>query len=684
MASVILLQAILLVAVVMSLSIFGDHRGVVCGQMTTHNEHHEMSGEEAGLRERYNGKIKYMSTESVRRSSYSSVRMLREWAKRMEALYPEVVRVTTAYDKYGVDVAGSNSCDGVPCHIYILEIGPVDLTMSAGETKMATSKSRNDGASTSDKADEKPPLQTNAALQKTRETVLRETEGIVEVVENGEGEGAALPSVFVSGAHHGDETVGPIVSTELVEYMLRGYRAGDAWLSRLVRTRKTVVVPAANAKGWDSHQREELNLDPNRDYPHDQPKECLLTQTGKALNAIFKDHSFKTCLTFHGGIDLIAYPWGDLEHESKSTSPDDVLFDTIANIMSKHVAGSAGQGRKYNYGTLATNPYSVAGGFEDWAYGASWSGQTKASCQVGKGNGNTNINVEDAIKYSDTSNRCLVYLVETSMAKNPTQYTLGDREDMLSMGTRHDGHVPRNLRLSLMLVDMAKPYVQLVSLKKSGERELTISYAVGGCLEVDKTYVELRRDGKTIASSAKSSGSCIWSTQGKLHHSLEEPFMVPDFTVSVKLPPEESMDTPLEVVVSARVDSKFAERVDDANPNMEPQLNVVRDNVDKIYVTTLSLTNAEKDVQRYEKMFTHVNLDDFPGHMPVPKEVEAWRQRSKPASKSGLVSMSISSDISMSSSRVLFGMAVIFSVIIAVLALRNKQHPRRRAPLLKR
>ena len=160
--------------------------------------------------------------------------------------------------------------------------------------------------------------------------------------------------------------------------------------------------------------------------------------------------------------------------------------------------------------------------------------------------------------------------------------------------------------------------------------------------------------------------------------------MVPDFTVSVKLPPEESMDTPLEVVVSARVDSKFAERVDDANPNVEPQLNVVRDNVDKIYVTTLSLTNAEKDVQRYEKMFTHVNLDDFPGHMPVPKEVEAWRQRSKPASKSGLVSMSISSDISMSSSRVLFGMAVIFSVIIAVLALRNKQHPRRRAPLLKR
>ena len=160
--------------------------------------------------------------------------------------------------------------------------------------------------------------------------------------------------------------------------------------------------------------------------------------------------------------------------------------------------------------------------------------------------------------------------------------------------------------------------------------------------------------------------------------------MVPDFSVSLKLPPEESMDTPLEVVVSARVDSKFAEHVEEANPPMDPQLNIVRDNVDKMYVTTLSLANAEKDVQRYETMFTHVNLDDFPGHMPVPKEVEAWRQRSKPVPKPGLVTISIGRDISMSSSRVLFGVAVIFSVIIAVLALRSKQQPRRRAPLLKR
>ena len=109
--------------------------------------------------------------------------------------------------------------------------------------------------------------------------------------------------------------------------------AGDTWLTRLVKTRNIVVVPAANALGWDVHQREEADLDPNRDYPHDQPRECLQSQTAKTINSLFQEFRFRTCVTFHGGIDLIGYPWGDIEHDQRPTSPDDAVFTEAARIM---------------------------------------------------------------------------------------------------------------------------------------------------------------------------------------------------------------------------------------------------------------------------------------------------------------------------------------------------------------
>ena len=228
---------------------------------------------------------------------------------KLQKEYPEAVTVTTAKKKYGIDSAGT--CGQMPCEIYIIEIG-TNSELSGTNT---ISKSGEDGI------------------------------GIIGVEERDDGdsfETERVPEVFISGAIHGDERVGPIVAIELAEYMLRGFRDKHTWLHRLVTTRKTVIVPVANADGWDKNKREELHLDPNRDYPHDQPLDCMLTQATKAINALFIDHSFITCITFHAGIDLIGYPWGDMKHKRQASSPDNSLFEKGAEIL-RLVAGAAGK-----------------------------------------------------------------------------------------------------------------------------------------------------------------------------------------------------------------------------------------------------------------------------------------------------------------------------------------------------
>ena len=53
--------------------------------------------------------------------------------------------------------------------------------------------------------------------------------------------------VFISGALHGDERVGPTAAVELATLLLGLRAAGDPWAAALVERRSLVVVPAANA-----------------------------------------------------------------------------------------------------------------------------------------------------------------------------------------------------------------------------------------------------------------------------------------------------------------------------------------------------------------------------------------------------------------------------------------------------
>jgi hypothetical protein len=73
----------------------------------------------------------------------------------------------------------------------------------------------------------------------------------------------ALPHVFVSGALHGDERLGPIATTEFGAMLIRQYNR-SSWSTRIVDSRCIVLFPVANAMGYFMRQREDNGVDPNR------------------------------------------------------------------------------------------------------------------------------------------------------------------------------------------------------------------------------------------------------------------------------------------------------------------------------------------------------------------------------------------------------------------------------------
>merc|ERR1712110_196721 len=102
-----------------------------------------------------------------------------------------------------------------------------------------------------------------------------------------------------------------------------------------------------------------------------KPDRCMRTQTGRAVNELFRRHLFMFMLTFHGGMRALTYEWGSRNHmrSRKSTeSPDDAAFTAVGNELVK-VSGKDRTGRPfYPLGRINDLVYPVDGGMEDWSY----------------------------------------------------------------------------------------------------------------------------------------------------------------------------------------------------------------------------------------------------------------------------------------------------------------------------
>lgn len=529
--------------------------------------------------------------------------VLKEW----EDTYPDLIRVTTSQDAYGLPTAGTSSdcpfytkSPGCPNYFFTLQ----DYTAHPVGSKSSSH----------------------------------------------------LPEVFLSGCLHGDERVGPTSVMEATALLLEAAhceglprRTGSSseleeakqcrrilqrkgiddvhrkWLARLVNTRRIVVAPTANALGYYRNQRTEDSIDPNRDFPYDltDPSKCMQTIAGRTANEIYREHMFQLALTFHAGMEVVAYEWG-APSWLNYLSPDDEAQSAIGGAYSRYGAGWS-DSKPYNYGTMNDLVYFVRGGMEDWAYAGSFTPDKVTPCTPITYGGYP----KEKTIYNNSTLRVFNMLVETSNKKEP-QHKLGNSADVLSCETSGNGHISRNIRLSLLAVDMVEPYVAVVGVNKlaltddmvpmiergpnscidtkavmvaKNAKTIEIEWTVGGIITIDSTelwYAKWEDVADTIQCwtqplntdhlqrvGESKNGTGFFSELGSYPRPEESVTGIkmtngPLFRSSISLKNMQQGDK-IVVIASAKVDQSWAKQNSNVKPNMSPQSHIVNARTDPNY-----------------------------------------------------------------------------------------------------
>lgn len=273
-----------------------------------------------------------------------------EVVKRLETLaqvYPDLVEMYSAQDRYGVPEPGASGCrafesDGVTL--------PVPCKPCYDEHDAAT-----------------PCKQWFVSIS-------NRTAGAVKWASSSPAT-RDRPQVFLSGNLHGNEWIGPPTLLALAELMVGGATGTlgqdlSPWLSRLVNTRTIVMLIVSNPYGYENRVREDFNgIDPNRDFGYDREDEqCMSTTVGRAVNEDYLAHAYQVAVTFHAGMQEVSWEWGSHSASSNHNSvcPDAVASEAMGDTM-RDIAGVFNEG-PYPAGIINQDIYWVYGGMEDWSY----------------------------------------------------------------------------------------------------------------------------------------------------------------------------------------------------------------------------------------------------------------------------------------------------------------------------
>lgn len=103
------------------------------------------------------------------------------------------------------------------------------------------------------------------------------------------------------------------------------------------------------------------------------------------IHQLYVENIFVSALTFHGGTNVIGYPWGSFNRVNgkgrnyiSKEAPDFQALESIGWIMKNETGKNihAKQNRRgiseYIFGDISSTIYPVNGGLEDWGYGGGW------------------------------------------------------------------------------------------------------------------------------------------------------------------------------------------------------------------------------------------------------------------------------------------------------------------------
>ena len=342
-----------------------------------------------------------------------------------------------------------------------------------------------------------------------------------------ESTGFNKPEVLFIGGHHGDEKIGVEVAYYLAEWLVTNYQ-NDSWIRYLVDNREIYIIPLANPYGWVHHIRRAPNIyypeegqefvDMNRDYPYDfdysggssgSPK-IFSTVGARAIHELTKRHLFINTVSWHAGTEMIIYAWGCYAHLYNTESPDDMAFYYQGKYMSQYAGPYHGY---YQWGRANDLLYPCHGAYEDYAYAMSW-------------------DLENADE-NWTTNGCysLTHCIEISDSKYPPQSTLGGRNGVYNPGGEEDGYIPKNIRIALLLIDIAQPYIKITNelpeIVNVGEK-INFKWKVMGALNTTETNIQYGKsedpiNNYTYATPTLSGGTGWQNVEYSQNITIEEP-----------------------------------------------------------------------------------------------------------------------------------------------------------------
>lgn len=80
-------------------------------------------------------------------------------------------------------------------------------------------------------------------------------------------------------------------------------------------------------------------------------------------------------------------------------------------------------------------------------------------------------------------------------------------ESVTSQRNEFDGHINRNIRLALALIDLVKPYIEVVNYIVSTE-DVTLEWRVNGCFKLNQARVTVGNREPTFVLPTNQSGFC--------------------------------------------------------------------------------------------------------------------------------------------------------------------------------
>ncbi len=195
---------------------------------------------------------------------------------------------------------------------------------------------------------------------------------ISDQVESAEGEAQLLYTSSI----HGSETGGYIMMLRLIDHLLSGY-GNDADLTWLVNHLEIWINPLANPDGTYAGGNNTVAgatrynsnyVDLNRNYPDPEdgphPDGYQWQPETQAFMQFASEHHFVMGVNFHGGAELVNYPWDTWQKRH----PDDNWWQYVSYQYADTVHAYS-DGYFYGEGDGVTNGYdwyTISGGRQDY------------------------------------------------------------------------------------------------------------------------------------------------------------------------------------------------------------------------------------------------------------------------------------------------------------------------------